>query len=146
MGLHDGAQQLMQQQQQEISDAAKAKAVLASVTERMQALVPRQSDGQGVDVFEGVEVEVRGLREKMKTLEAQLKRQSMEDKIVARQQALELQQQAAAATTSPSTASGTLSRSSTSPVAAAAMITAAQVPHALINHQSSRFHQYCPTL
>ncbi len=126
MGLQDGAQQLIQQQQQAITDAAKAKAALAAATERMVALVPAVGR-DGLDVFEGVENEVRELRCRLQQLQQQAKRTSMQDKITARQQALELQQQGnSGAVASPAPASA-VNPAPLSPSEAAAMASEAQV-------------------
>jgi acetyl-CoA carboxylase biotin carboxyl carrier protein len=54
----------------------------------MTALVPAVA-GEGLDVFEGVEAEVQELRSRLQQLQMQMKRMSMEEKITARQQALE---------------------------------------------------------
>ena len=93
MGLKDGAQQLMEQQQQAVAEAARAKASLAAATERMLALVPAAADEKDRDVFEGVEAELQGLRRQVEALQQKMKRSSMEEKITARQQELDQQLQ-----------------------------------------------------
>ncbi len=123
MGLQDGAQQLMQQQQQAIADAAKAKAALAAAAERMEALVPAVARDE-LDVFEAVEAEVRELRGRLQLLQQQAKRTSMQEKITARQQALEQPLQEASATVASAVPPAT---SPLSPYEAAAIATVAQV-------------------
>jgi NAD(P)H-hydrate repair Nnr-like enzyme with NAD(P)H-hydrate epimerase domain len=124
MGLKDGAQQLMEQQQQAVAEAARAKASLAAATERMTALVPaHDKDG---DVFESVEAELQGLRRQVEALQLKMKRTSMEEKITARQQELDQQLQTSAAATSPTPSKATIP-APLSPSEAAAMAAAAQV-------------------
>ena len=126
MGLKDGAQQLMEQQQQAVAEAARAKASLAAATERMLALVPAAADEKDRDVFEGVEAELQGLRRQVEALQQKMKRSSMEEKITARQQELDQQLQTSAAATSPTPSKATIP-APLSPSEAAAMAAAAQV-------------------
>ncbi len=101
MGLQDGAQQLMQQQQQAIAEASRAKAALAVATERMQELLLGTGHGRDGDVFEGVEAELQGLRAQVGQLQQKMKRLSLEEKIAARQQALDQQPQTSATFADP---------------------------------------------
>jgi ABC-type hemin transport system substrate-binding protein len=78
MGLQDGAQQLMQQQQQAVAEAAKAKDALAAATERMQTLLLGTGHGKDRDVFEGVEAELQGLRAQVEQLPQNMKHLSLE--------------------------------------------------------------------
>ena len=105
MGLQDGAQQLMQQQQQAVAEAGKAKAALAAATERMQALLLGTGCGKDGDVFEGVEAELQGLRAQVEQLQQKMKRLSLEEKIAARQQALDQEPQTSATVADPAPAS-----------------------------------------
>ncbi len=126
MGLQGGAQQLMEQQQQAVAEAAKAQAALAAATERMLALAPAAAaEGGNRDVFEDVEAELQGLRQQVQLLQNKAKRVSMEEKIAARQQSLEGQQQASAAA-SPNASSAT-GGDCLSPSEGAAMAAVAQV-------------------
>lgn len=131
MGLKDGAQQLMEQQQQAVAEAARAKASLAAATERMLALVPAAADDKDRDVFEGVEAELQGLRRQVEALQQKMKRSSMEEKITARQQELDQQLQTSAAATSPTPSKATMP-APLSPSEAAAMAAAAQVLYRLV--------------
>jgi transcription initiation factor TFIIIB Brf1 subunit/transcription initiation factor TFIIB len=105
MGLQDGAQQLMQQQQQAVAEAGRAKAALAAATERMQALLLGTGHGKDGDVFEGVEAELQGLRAQVEQLQQKMKRLSLEEKIAARQQALDQEPQTSATVAAPAPAS-----------------------------------------
>ena len=105
MGLQDGAQQLMQQQQQAVAEAARAKDALAAATERMQTLLLGTGHGKDRDVFEGVEAELQGLRAQVEQLQQKMKRLSLEEKIAARQQALDQEPQTSATVADPAPAS-----------------------------------------